>query len=128
MVTLLMTQAHGVFAASDPADASNVSTVQQNEPAALTIDARAMSGVLETKASLKGHFFDGPVLFKASAGQVIQGPHYPYPYPVYPHHHRDGSIAAIMIGAATLAAVATARKWWEGPCWPAEWSACLSAR
>jgi len=101
MVSLLMTQAHGVFAASDLEDASNIPGVQQSEPAPLTLDARAMNDVIESKASLTRHFFDGPVRFKASSGQIVQGQPYPYPYPAYPyHHHHDGSIAAIMIGAA----------------------------
>ena len=101
-VCLLMTPVHGVFAASDLGDASNIPAVQQREPAPLTIDARVMSGILETKAPSTRHVFDGPVLFKTSSGQVVQGqPYpYPYPYPAPPYHRHDGSIAALMIGAA----------------------------
>jgi hypothetical protein len=102
MVSLLLAHAHDVFAASDLEDASNIPAVQQSEPPPLTLDTRAMSDIFETKEPLTRHLFDGPVLFKASSGQIVQGqPYpYPYPYPVYPHHHHDGSIAAIMIGAA----------------------------
>jgi len=95
-------------------------------------------------------FVDKTAPFRFSVGQIVQGPPYPYPSPPAYHVRHDGSIAALMIGAAaaimgsavliyaetvlnapllrTPEAAGTARRSWAARCWPAGLSACSSAR
>jgi hypothetical protein len=80
-------------------ETTNVSSALESQKGRPRVgfDALAFSNVLGTVTPLARRAFDvAPGRFDLFAGQVYQGPPYPYPY----RHRRDGSIAAIMVGAA----------------------------
>ena len=63
-----------------------------------SFDARALH--FDAPTSPATRFVDKTAPFRFSSGQIIQGQPYPYPYPPAYHVRHDGSIAALMIGAA----------------------------
>jgi hypothetical protein len=100
-------------AASEPADSSSaaapaigvgdsiadVAATPDSTHATLgrfSFDAGALH--FETPASPATGFVEKTAPFRFSAGQIVQGPPYPYPSPYHVRH--NGAIAAIMIGAA----------------------------
>ena len=80
------------------ADVAAVPSSTQATRGRFSFDARALH--LDWPAFPATRFADKTAPFRFSAGQIVQGPPYPYPYPPAYHVRHDGSIAALMIGAA----------------------------
>jgi hypothetical protein len=81
----------------ESAETTSISTPpdSEKEPARVGFDALTVGDLLgTTPAPSKLAFKDAPARFGLFAGQIYQGRPYRY------RHRRDGSIAAIMVGAA----------------------------
>lgn len=106
-------------AASEPEGSSSAAASSESVPAIDVGESIAdVAAVPDRTHATRGRFsfdmralhFDTPVSatrfvdktapFRFSVGQIVQGPPYPYPSPPAYHVRHDGSIAAIMIGAA----------------------------